>query len=199
MKTTKLIGITGQAGSGKSFVGSVLKKQAIPVINIDNMLGNMFDPGTNIHRKIIEIIGTEILNIDGTINMPELTGIIEKEKWVSNLIDWVIEDEVDSVIGRIETAFNHNEIKIGALESVNLLNTKIKKYLFKIILIQCDDFIRFDRMILKGISPQIAKKIINNTFFINLNEIDYFINNSNDIIDTKEQILKIFNKITNSV
>jgi len=196
---TKLIGITGQAGSGKSFVGSVLKKQAIPVINIDNMLGDMFDPGTNIHRKIIEIIGTEVLNIDGTINMFELTEIIKKEKWVSNLVDWVIEDEVDSVINRIKIAFNNNEIKIGALESTNLLNTKIKSYLYKIIFIQCDDSIRFDRMVLRGISSQIAKRIVNNIFFIDINEIDYFINNSNNAIDTEKQTLKIFNKIMNGL
>jgi len=197
---TKLIGITGQAGSGKNFVSSVLKKQAIPVINIDNMLGNMFDPGTNIHRKIIEIIGTEVLNIDGTINMIELTNIIKKEQWVATLIDWVIEDEVDVVINRIKNAFSYNDLKVGGLKSANLLCSKIKQHMFKIIFVQCDDIIRFDRMVSKGISYQIAKKIVNNNvFFIDTNQVDFFVNNSHSFIDTETQVLAIHDKILDSL
>lgn len=196
---TKLIGITGQTGSGKSFIGSVLKKQAMPVINIDNMLNDMFNPGTNIHRKVIEIIGTEVLNIDGTINMVELTNIIANEKWVANLVDWVVEDEVEGVIDRIKSAFTYNDIEVGVLECTNLLNSKIKKYIFKTIFVQCDDSVRLDRMVMRGISYQIAKRIINNTFFINTNEVDYLINNSGNFIETEEQTLKIHHKILNTL
>ena len=191
----KLIGITGQSGSGKSFVGLIFKKQAIPVINIDNMLSDMFDPGSKIHGKLIEMIGSEILNNDGSIDMSKLTTIIKNEQWVANLIDWIVEDELDNTIGRIKTAFMYNDIEFGGLESTNLLNSKIKKHIFKIILVQCDDDVRMNRMITNGISFQVAKKITNKKTFINTNDIDYFINNSIGFAETEKQCLNIYNKL----
>lgn len=65
---TKVIGLTGGIGSGKTTVSDFLKKQHIPVIDTDIIARQVVEPNSVGLKKIVEKFGTAILNHDGSLN-----------------------------------------------------------------------------------------------------------------------------------
>lgn len=73
----KVIGVTGNSGSGKSTVCTIIKNNlGCTVIYADNLAKKINIPGSEYYEKTIELFGTKILREDGTINRRILAPIL---------------------------------------------------------------------------------------------------------------------------
>ena len=74
---TKVIGITGGVGSGKSHVCALIEKHlGYPVIDSDSVSRNQMEPGGPVLKKVVEEFGEDILNPDGSLNRSALAAIV---------------------------------------------------------------------------------------------------------------------------
>lgn len=74
---TKVIGITGGVGSGKSHVCALIEKHlGYPVIDSDSISRNQMEPGGPVLKKVVEEFGEDILNPDGSLNRSALAAIV---------------------------------------------------------------------------------------------------------------------------
>ena len=67
----QVIGITGGAGSGKSAVLKEIEKRygdRVRVLRADDIANEVKEPGGLCYNKIVSVLGTDILEADGTIN-----------------------------------------------------------------------------------------------------------------------------------
>ncbi len=91
---TKLIGITGGIGSGKTFVCNIFTHMGMPVYEADTRAKELINTSAAIIEKLISYYGKEIYNNNGIINKKKLASIIfnnktELEK-VNNIIHPVV-------------------------------------------------------------------------------------------------------------
>ena len=79
----KIIGITGGVGAGKTHILAFIEeKYKARIIKTDEAAEFVRTPGHEGYERIVELLGTEILNEDKTINKNKMAAIIfaDKEK-----------------------------------------------------------------------------------------------------------------------
>jgi len=74
---TKVIGITGGVGSGKSHVCKLIAKHlGYPVIDSDSVSREQMEPGGPVLKKVLETFGQEYANEDGSLNRSALACLV---------------------------------------------------------------------------------------------------------------------------
>lgn len=92
-----IIGITGNSGSGKSEISKILaKKINAKIIDADEVVKELSEPGTKYYNKIIELFGKEIL-IENKLNKKQMAEIIynnseKREKLNKLTYKYVVEE-----------------------------------------------------------------------------------------------------------
>ena len=77
----EVIGLTGMAGSGKSYVSTILREDfGFTVIDSDSVTKELIVPGGSLYKDYIRILGEDILNEDGTINKKAAAARIFSDK-----------------------------------------------------------------------------------------------------------------------
>ena len=71
-----IIGLTGGIGSGKSVVGGMLAELGAYVIDTDKIGHEVYRPGSEGFRRIVETFGESVLAADGTIDRKRLGAIV---------------------------------------------------------------------------------------------------------------------------
>lgn len=99
----KVIGVTGNSGSGKSTVSTIIKNNlGCTVICADNLAKKISIPGNEYYKKTIELFGTKILREDGTINRRKLAPIlftdVETKKKMNDLTAKYVGDEIERLV-----------------------------------------------------------------------------------------------------
>lgn len=75
--TTRVIGLTGSIGTGKTTVSNYLANtHKLPVFDADIFAREAVEPGSPILQKIVERYGNEVILIDGNLNRQKLGNII---------------------------------------------------------------------------------------------------------------------------
>lgn len=69
---TKIIGLTGGIGTGKSTVSKIIVKKGFPLIDADLIAREVVESGKPAYSMIIDTFGEKILNRDGSIDRKKL-------------------------------------------------------------------------------------------------------------------------------
>jgi dephospho-CoA kinase len=71
-----IVGLTGNIGTGKSTVGKMLAGLGADVIDADKVAHEMMQPGTQVHARIVDAFGPDILTLTGEIDRKRLGAIV---------------------------------------------------------------------------------------------------------------------------
>ncbi len=161
MMDVDLFGITGVVGGGKSTVARIMRGIGFPIIDIDDMLCDMLNPGTVAHRELLELFGSEVLRVDGAIDSTKLSIMMCKEAWISNTVEEIIEGEVDDILYRISNALKSSGVNIAGIESARILESRVRVHLKKVVLVTAPENLRVQRLVTRSaISNEMAEKIV---------------------------------------
>ena len=72
----KIIGITGGIASGKSTVTDFLRQQGYQVIDADQVVHELQEPGGRLYQALLSAFGSAILQEDGRLDRPKLGAMI---------------------------------------------------------------------------------------------------------------------------
>ena len=72
----RIIGITGGIASGKSTVTEFLRQQGYQVIDADQVVHELQEPGGRLYQALLSTFGTAILQEDGRLDRPKLGAMI---------------------------------------------------------------------------------------------------------------------------
>ena len=72
----RIIGITGGIASGKSTVTEFLRRQGYKVIDADQVVHELQEPGGRLHQALLSAFGSAILQEDGRLDRPKLGAMI---------------------------------------------------------------------------------------------------------------------------
>lgn len=92
---SKIIGITGGIASGKSTVTDFLRKAGYEVIDADQVVHELQEPGGRLYQALVAAFGEGILTAEGRLDRPKLGAMIfgspellEKSSQLQNAIIW---------------------------------------------------------------------------------------------------------------
>jgi dephospho-CoA kinase len=195
----KVIGLTGNIGSGKSTVADLFKELGAELIDADQVARNVVQPGTPALVELTSAFGEQILNTDKTLNRQVVADIVfnseEKRGILNNIIHPRIYEEINKQIDeyRLEGA------EFVFIEAALLVEKKgLINVIDNLIVVSIDKKIQAQRLIERGgINPeQIDARIdaqISNEEKTKL--ADYIIDNNHDLNKTREQVNKIWEKL----
>ena len=197
----KIIGITGGVGAGKTEVLSLIKKNCnCKIVLADELANQLKEPGRSCYQPLIELLGTDILCADGSIDKRKMAERIFDEnahevlKKVNELIHPAVKQEVLSLI-KLET--EQGAVDLFFIEAALLLEDGYREVCDEIWYIKADREIRARRLaVSRGYSDEKIEQIMSKQFDDATFEkmCDETIDNSMDLIHTEQQIKLLIQK-----
>ncbi|APH15707.1 dephospho-CoA kinase [Clostridium sporogenes] len=192
------IGLTGGIGSGKSTIAEMIKEKDIPVIDADKISREVLKLYPEILIKVKEVFGKEFLDDNGDLKRREFSSYIFKNKnkriEYENIIMPYITKETFKRIKVLE----ENKESICVLDAPTLIEQGLYKYMDVNILVWVDKNIQINRVIKRDdLNRSEVINRINSQMSIEEKKkfVDYIIDNSKDIENTKGELDKIFMEV----
>lgn len=137
------IGITGNIGSGKSFICNIFEKKGIPVFYSDDETKKLYNDSV-IKRKITNRFGDELYSNDGTLNKKLLGSLIfgndDNLKFIEDLL-------YPALFQRFNKWCERQTAPFVLFESAILFEKKLTNCFDGIIFISAPEHIRIQRVI----------------------------------------------------
>ena len=126
-----VIGITGGVGAGKSSVLKALEEHCSCKIVLADDVGNKVkEPGQKCYHQIVELLGTEVLNEDQTINKAAMAAKIFADAKILKQVNEIIHPAVEEyILNEIRIEKEKQEIEVFFLEAALLIEAGYVSYL----------------------------------------------------------------------
>ena len=100
-----ILGITGNSGSGKSHLSQIISKRInAQIIDADEIVKELSEPGNNYYNKIIELFGKQILK-ENKLNKKQIAQIIyndsEKREKLNKLTYKYVVEEIKKRVEKL--------------------------------------------------------------------------------------------------
>ena len=197
-----IIGITGLAGSGKSYVSKIMKEKAesalmkkVLVIDADrvghDVLSLFF-----IRQELVKAFGNDILNENGEIDRKALGRKVfssrAKLSFLNATVHPVIRHEVEKMLKEKEKSYDIIIIDAALLDQI-----KLAEMCSIIVLVECSEDKRVDRLVLnRGIPIEKAYAIVQSQKELNLGRSDFKIINEGNFESTCRQVEEFLSQLT---
>ena len=91
---TRILGLTGGVGMGKSTAARLLKKAGLPVVDSDDLAREVVQPGTDALAKIAAEFGEGFLNADGSMNRVKMASTVFQDGAARKRLEAIIHPRV---------------------------------------------------------------------------------------------------------
>ncbi|NFI08012.1 dephospho-CoA kinase [Clostridium botulinum] len=198
LKSIFKIGLTGGIGAGKSTISEMIKEKNIPVIDADKISREVLKLYPEILIRVKEVFGKEFLDDNGDLKRREFGSYIFKNKnkriEYENIIMPYITKETFKRIKLLE----ENKESICVLDAPTLIEQGLYKYMDINILVWVDKDTQINRVVKRdGLNRSEVMNRINSQMSMEEKKkfVEYIIDNSKDIENTKNELDKIFMEV----
>ncbi len=94
---TRVLGLTGGVGMGKSTAARLLKKVGLPVVDSDDLAREAVQPGTEGLAEIVDEFGEGFLKADGSLDRDKMASTVFQDKAVRKRLEAIIHPRVRAV------------------------------------------------------------------------------------------------------
>lgn len=142
------IGITGGVGAGKSQILSYIEEHYnCKVIRADEVAHLLEEPGHECYDRIVALLGSDILQENGSIDKKKMAAIIFSDKEKLSGINAIIHPEVKKyIIGQIQKEQEAGSIDFLFVEAALLIEERYDEILDEMWYIHTDIEIRSKRL-----------------------------------------------------
>jgi len=195
------VGLTGGIVGGKSTVASMFKNLGAKIIDADKLGHSVILPDKPAWKKIVKIFGKDILQNDLTIDREKLGKIVFANQSLLKKLNNITHPEITKMIKKeIDSAKNkiHNQEKVLIIDAALIYETKIDRFMDKIIVVYIDKNEQIKRLINRNnFSKEEALQRMRSQMPMKekVKMADYVIDNSSSLDKTKEQVEKIWEKL----
>lgn len=200
---TKVIGLTGGIGTGKSTAAEYLKKRGFAHVDADEISRSITADGSSMLPVLNEIFGpdgpygekgTDILKKDGSLDRKALASLVFTDRRKKERLDEVmfkeIIKEIDRQIWDIKGSESANVLGI-LLDAPLLFEAGLDSRCDKVVVIVADEDVRIDRVCRRDkASPEEVRRRINNQMKDKdkIKLADFVVDNSEGIAELEENL-----------
>ena len=186
---SKIIGITGGIGAGKSVISNILRALNFPVYDCDTEARNIMNHNVEIKQRIAAEITPEAINTDGSINRMAIANCVFSNKEKLQSLNSIVHGAVKAHFEYWCESHSHQH-KLLFVETAILYESGFDTLVDKIWEVTAPKEIRIQRVIKRNnISREdIIKRIENQSTIQHTNHIPIVNDNNTPVIP---QILKL--------
>lgn len=156
--TKKIIGLTGNIGTGKSAIMKFAAEQGVLTIDADKVVHEVQQTNETVQRQIAEAFGPEIRKEDGSINRPALGAIVFSDPEMMTKLESILHPVVRL---KITNMVSESEAEIVMVEAIKLLEGPLKTLCDAIWVANCGKLLQFQRLVIaRGMDEDEAFKRI---------------------------------------
>jgi dephospho-CoA kinase len=194
----RIVGLTGNFGSGKSTVASLFREAGIPALDADRLSREVASPGGAAYPAIVREFGEAVVGPDGRIDRKKLGEIVFADPGQRAKLEAIthpaILDAMKAAVAALASA-GHRVVVVEA----SLIHESGRRGLFtEVITVRCDAGTQLRRVMARdGISPEQAAARIDAQMDAEnkASRSDYVIDNSGDTEETRRQVASIVRRI----
>ncbi len=140
---TKIIGLTGGIGSGKSTVAKFIEELGYPVYNSDFWAKELVNVDENLKHRIIALLGENSYDENGAYNRPYVASIVFENEELLLELNKIIHPAVKE---HFENWVNAQNSKFIFKETALLFELKLNESCYQSILVTAEDNIKIKRV-----------------------------------------------------
>jgi len=191
---SRIIGVTGGLGTGKSTVAKILESQGIPVWDADLAARRAVLPGTPALEAIVERFGPESLLPDGQLDRARLGRIVfadvAQRQW--------LETQIHPVVGREAQAWLRDQTSPTVALIVPLLfESGLTHWVTEIWVVTCDPDRQRARVHARDglVEPALSQRIASQwPLAQKAARADHVLANNTDLADLTTAVLRVLSK-----
>jgi dephospho-CoA kinase len=144
----KVIGLTGNSGSGKSLVSSILCEKGAYIIDADKISHEVLYPTGKAYNEVINLFTTNILDENGFINRVKLGEIVFSDKTKLNkLVKVTHKYIIENIVNDINRVKNNNfEYRFIVIDAALLIESGLHNISNDVWLVYADENLRLERI-----------------------------------------------------
>lgn len=141
--STKIIGITGGIGSGKSTVSKFIEEAGFPVYYSDARAKSIVNDNAELQQKIKQLLGENAYDFDGFYDRKYVAEIVFEDQVLLNQLNALIHPAVKI---DFQNWVSHQTSPFVFKETALLFELKLNENCFKSLLVTADDNSRLKRV-----------------------------------------------------
>jgi dephospho-CoA kinase len=119
-----IVGLTGGIASGKSVITRGWKKeQGVLTIDADQIVHELYRPGTEVHRQLIKTFGTQIVSSTGEIDRRVLGQLVFQNESVRQQLNSIVHPAVQARLREMAEEARAIDVEILVVEAALLLES----------------------------------------------------------------------------
>jgi dephospho-CoA kinase len=191
------VGITGNIGSGKSFICSIFEKLGISVFQADKIAGELYYE-SEVRSKLEGKLGNGFYDENGSLIRANLSKRIFSDQEALRFVEELIHPLVRQRFIKWTESFSNDPYVL--YEAAIMIETGHCKFMDKLIYVAADEQLRFDRICKRDtLSPEEIRKRMGNQWpdEEKIPLADFVINNNQEIL-LIPQVLSIHQLLINA-
>jgi dephospho-CoA kinase len=195
---TRVIGLTGGIGSGKSTVSRFLAESGAVVLDADKIGHEVYLPDTDTWRELVKIFGRGILAPDNTIDRKKLGAIVFGNDAELKKLDAMIHPRITEIIRQRIDGYRRKGAKVIVLDAPVLFEANSEKLVDEIWVVVSDEKNVIRRAAARTGLPaaQIRARIRSQlTNAERINHAQVIIHNDGNIEQLKEKVQELWQQI----
>jgi dephospho-CoA kinase len=126
MKMTRVIGLTGGIGSGKSTVSRFLADLGAVIIDADKIGHEVYRPDTGTWRKLVKTFGSGILATYNTIDRKKLGAIVFGDETELKRLNAIIHPQITEIIKKRIADYRRQGVSVVVVDAPVLFEANAK-------------------------------------------------------------------------
>jgi dephospho-CoA kinase len=156
------LGLTGGIASGKSTVGSMLRKLGFTVLDADSIAHELIEAGEPAYEEVVREFGPEILNADKRISRAALAKIVFADSAKLQRLNAIVHPRVEvRLLEEFEKLQRHGSTGPTFVEAALIIEAGLDKKLDGVVVVWCKPEQQLERLLSRGLSEEEALRRIN--------------------------------------
>lgn len=150
MTPTKVYGLTGGIGMGKSTVAQLLQQRVVPVVDTDALARKVVEPGQPALAAIQEMFGAAVLAQDGSLRRDELARRVFGSDMARKQLEAILHPRIRALWQAQVDEWRASGVRLGVVVIPLLFETNAAKSFDKVVCVACSAASQQQRLAARG-------------------------------------------------
>jgi len=195
---TRLIGLTGGIGSGKSTVAAILRELGAEVLEADRIARQVVEPGQPAFAEIVAEFGSSVVGPDGKLDRKRLAERVFADPDALATINRITHPRIGTETGRLLADASAREVPLVVYEVPLLVENGLQEGMDAVIVVDVPPEMQVARALARGgiTEEEIRQRMAAQTDRAGRAAVaDYTIDNSRSLAETRLQTEAAWNDL----